>query len=174
MPDVLAEDELHALIGHRFAGSVGLESDDWEYLHPLREGVEYRIDGDIVSGERTVGEQGAIVDQVAFRIELFDDDVLVAPGDEPLDLPQVVVNVRVVDEIPAWTMAAVDQARMKTMATTVSAASRCRSGDRSSMATMSSPRVASPRSTSTTAGDRRPATCGSSVTAKSWSAGLPL
>jgi hypothetical protein len=135
MTDLLAEDELHALVGHRFAGgsytiehwenwlltdctgrqpmegdlvhpvalfhvpilgagtsiselfrlgrasgagSVGLESYDWEYLHPLREGVEYRIEGGIVSAERTVSEQGAIADRVAFRIELFDGDVLVA------------------------------------------------------------------------------------------------
>ena len=60
------------------AGSVGLEGYDWEYLHPLREGVEYRIEGGIVSAARTVGEQGEIADRVAFRIELLDGDLLVA------------------------------------------------------------------------------------------------
>lgn len=60
------------------AGSVGLESYDWEYFVPLREGIEYRFDGGIVEAERTVGERGAVVDRVAFRIELFDGDVLVA------------------------------------------------------------------------------------------------
>jgi hypothetical protein len=60
------------------AGSVGLEGYDWEYLRPLREGVEYRMEGGIVSAERTVAPTGAFHDRVAFSIELYDGDVLSA------------------------------------------------------------------------------------------------
>ncbi len=60
------------------AGSVGLESYDWEYFHPLREEVDYRVDGGIVEAERTTTDAGAIVDRVAFRIELHDGETLVA------------------------------------------------------------------------------------------------
>ena len=60
------------------AGSVGLESYDWEYFRPLREDVEYRLEGGIVEAERTTTETGAIVDRVAFRIDLHDGDALAA------------------------------------------------------------------------------------------------
>lgn len=60
------------------AGSVGLESYDWEYFQPLREDIEYAVGGGIVEAERTAGPSGAIVDRVAFQIELHDDDTLVA------------------------------------------------------------------------------------------------
>ncbi len=60
------------------AGSVGLEGYDWEYFEPLREGVEYRIDGGIVAAERTTSAEGAVVDRVAFQIELHDETVLAA------------------------------------------------------------------------------------------------
>ncbi len=60
------------------AGSVGLEGYDWEYLQPLREGVEYRMEGGIVAAERTTSPEGAVVDRLAFRIELHDETTLVA------------------------------------------------------------------------------------------------
>jgi hypothetical protein len=60
------------------AGSVGLESYDWEYFVPLREDVDYRMEGGIVEAERITSDGGAVVDRVAFRIELFDIEVLVA------------------------------------------------------------------------------------------------
>ena len=60
------------------SGSVGLESYDWEYLRPLRENVDYRVEGGIVEAERLVTESGAVVDRVAFCIELFDGERLVA------------------------------------------------------------------------------------------------
>ncbi len=60
------------------AGSVGLVGYDWEYVRPLREGVEYRVEGGIVSAERTVAATGAFHDHVAFSIELFDGDLLAA------------------------------------------------------------------------------------------------
>ncbi len=60
------------------AGSVGLESYDWEYFQPLREDVDYDVGGGIVDAERTTSPTGAIVDRVAFAIELHDGDTLVA------------------------------------------------------------------------------------------------
>lgn len=59
------------------AGSVGLESYDWEYFRPLLEDVAYRMQGGIVEAERTVVDD-AVVDRVTFQIELFDADVLAA------------------------------------------------------------------------------------------------
>ena len=60
------------------AGSVGLVGYDWEYVQPLREGIEYRVEGGIVSAERTVAPTGAHHDNVAFSIELFDGASLCA------------------------------------------------------------------------------------------------
>ena len=60
------------------AGSVGLESYDWEYFRPLREDVDYRVEGGIVEAERTTSDSGAIVDRVAFQIELHDDEAMAA------------------------------------------------------------------------------------------------
>ena len=66
-------------LGHASgAGSVGLESYDWEYFGVLREDIEYRVDGGIVDAQRTMTETGAIVDRVAFQIELRDGGALVA------------------------------------------------------------------------------------------------
>lgn len=67
-------------LGHASgAGSVGLESYDWEYLQPLREDVEYRIEGGITEVERRSTDTGQVYDAVAFTIELFDaDDSVVA------------------------------------------------------------------------------------------------
>jgi hypothetical protein len=65
--------ELFALGQADGAGSVGLEGYDWEYLAPLREDVDYRIEGGIVSAERRTSDSGQVYDAVAFTIELFDD-----------------------------------------------------------------------------------------------------
>ena len=57
------------------AGSVTLLGYDWEYLRPLREQCRYRIDGGIVSAERTSDAHGNPVhDDIAFSIELFEPD----------------------------------------------------------------------------------------------------
>ena len=56
---------------------VGLEGYDWEYVEPLREGVGYRCDGQIVSAERR-GEGGRAWDELVFAIELLDGARLVA------------------------------------------------------------------------------------------------
>jgi hypothetical protein len=60
------------------AGSVGLESYDWEYFCALQEDVEYQVDGGIVEAERTTTNTGDIVDRVAFQIELHDGETLAA------------------------------------------------------------------------------------------------
>ncbi len=60
------------------AGSVGLESYDWEYFGLLREDVDYRVEGGIVEAERTTSDAGMTVDRVVFRIELHDGETLVA------------------------------------------------------------------------------------------------
>ncbi len=67
--------ELFELCGAQGAGSVGLDGYDWEYFAPLREGVEYRVDGSVTEVERTVSEQtGRIADRFVYAIEMTDPD----------------------------------------------------------------------------------------------------
>ena len=57
------------------AGSVTLLGYDWEYLRPLRESRPYRIEGGVVSAERTCDEVGnAVHDDIAFSIELREPE----------------------------------------------------------------------------------------------------
>jgi hypothetical protein len=65
--------ELFELGGVSGPGSVGLEGYDWEYFGPLHEGVEYRMEGGIVSVERTTDAAGRTIDRMAFEITLFDE-----------------------------------------------------------------------------------------------------
>lgn len=65
--------ELFALGQVQGPGSVSLDGYDWEYFHPLREDVEYRIEGGIVDVERQTCD-GHVQDALAFQIELFDED----------------------------------------------------------------------------------------------------
>ncbi|MGE5210703.1 MAG: hypothetical protein ACM3MM_05535 [Acidobacteriota bacterium] len=65
--------ELFELGGVSGPGSVGLEGYDWEYFGPLHEDVEYRMEGGIVSVERTTDDAGRTVDRMAFEITLFDE-----------------------------------------------------------------------------------------------------
>ncbi len=65
--------ELFELGGVSGPGSVGLEGYDWEYFGPLHEDVEYRMEGGIVSVERTTDDAGRTVDRMAFEIALFDE-----------------------------------------------------------------------------------------------------
>lgn len=65
--------------GHGRAGSVTLLEYDWEYVRPLREGYRYRMDGGIVSAERTTDRDGQPThDDIAFSIELFEPDGVLA------------------------------------------------------------------------------------------------
>lgn len=67
--------ELFALGRVDGAGSVGLDGYDWEYERPLREGVEYRIDGGVVEVERVHDpERDAVYDRFVFSIELRQPD----------------------------------------------------------------------------------------------------
>jgi hypothetical protein len=70
--------DLFALGRASGAGSVGLEGYDWEYFVPLREEIEYRMEGGIVAAERTTSESGDVNDRLAFQIDLYDGDSLVA------------------------------------------------------------------------------------------------
>jgi hypothetical protein len=70
--------ELFSLCGAEGPGSVGLEGYDWEYHEPLREGIDYRIEGGIVSVERKQSPTGDTYDAMAFQIDLLDGDRHVA------------------------------------------------------------------------------------------------
>ncbi len=116
-------------------GAVGLLSYDWEYLAPIREDVEYRVDGGVVSAERHTSAGGGIADEVAFQIELSLDGAMIARVTNrwvfrrtavPVPLPDRgsgshSTDVRPSDlvgaqQIPSWEMPSVDAARMRTMA----------------------------------------------------------
>jgi hypothetical protein len=66
--------ELFELGGVAGPGSVGLEGYDWEYVRPLREDVEYSLEGGIVTARRTSDDAGRVIDKFAFEISLFDED----------------------------------------------------------------------------------------------------
>ncbi len=128
--------ELFALAGAAGPGSVGIESYDWEYVVPLHEGVEYRVDGGIVEAERTTDARGRIVDRLAFAFELRDRELLVArvtnrwrlhrgtdgaPQRRPMredatSRDHAASDAIAGDPIPPWSVPSVDAARMKTMA----------------------------------------------------------
>jgi acyl dehydratase len=109
-------------------GSVGLLGYDWEYLRPLREDVDYRVEGGIVAAERRTTPAGAVADHVAFRIELSDTEGLVARVTNRWQFRRTEAHVPVVrdagageapatgDLLPEWNMPSVDAARMRTMA----------------------------------------------------------
>lgn len=116
------------------SGSVGLVGYDWTYVEPLREDVEYRVDGGIVTAERCAGASGEVTDHVAFRIELARDGAPSAavtnrwvfrrgsghrpPSPSPSPSPPAVdTDLGPAGQpIPPWDMPSVDPARMKTMA----------------------------------------------------------
>lgn len=51
---------------------VGLDSYDWEWFAPLREGVAYRLEGSITEAERREAD-GRPYDQLVFSIDVLDD-----------------------------------------------------------------------------------------------------
>ncbi len=66
-------------IGEMFAlgqadddASIGIESYDWEFFKPLREELEYRIDGEVTAADRKESD-GRLFDRIQFRFELKDD-----------------------------------------------------------------------------------------------------
>ena len=70
--------ELFEICGAEGPGSVGLDGYDWEYMHPLRVGIEYRMEGGIVRWENLVDERDQPYDSMSFSIEMFDGSALVA------------------------------------------------------------------------------------------------
>lgn len=69
--------ELFALAEADGPDLVGLDSYDWEWFAPLREDVDYRCEGEIVSTERKA-RGGVPYDEMVFRIDLLDGDTPVA------------------------------------------------------------------------------------------------
>lgn len=67
--------ELFALGRVEGAGSVGLDGYDWEYFAPLREDVEYRVDGGVTEVERITTGEGRVYDRFVFSIEMHEPDV---------------------------------------------------------------------------------------------------
>jgi hypothetical protein len=65
--------ELFELGGVSGPGSVGLEGYDWEYVRPLVEDIEYRMEGGIIAARRTTNDEGRVIDKFVFEITLFDD-----------------------------------------------------------------------------------------------------
>lgn len=65
--------ELFRLFGVEGTGSVSLDGYDWECFEPLREEVEYRVEGGVIEAARRRSDDGHVHDAVAFRIDLFDE-----------------------------------------------------------------------------------------------------
>jgi acyl dehydratase len=110
-------------------GSVGLISYDWRYAEPLREEVDYRVDGGIASAVRHQSSSGAVDDIVAFTIDLSLDGQVAASVTNTWRFRRVVpaggartgtarpqVDASAGRPIPEWDMPSVDAARMRTMA----------------------------------------------------------
>ncbi len=108
------------------AGAVGLEGYDWEYFEPMREGVEYRVDGGVVSAERVTDDvSGAVADRVAFCIDVREGDRAVLRvtnrwqfrrTEARLPADTAPLSPTSGRSLPEWTMPSVDEARMRTMA----------------------------------------------------------
>lgn len=68
-------------IGEMFAlgqadsdSSIGIESYDWVFNKPLREEVEYRVDGEITEADRCTAENNKTFDRIQFRFDLHEPD----------------------------------------------------------------------------------------------------
>jgi acyl dehydratase len=107
------------------SGSVGLLGYDWEYLRPLREEVDYAVEGGIVGAERRVsGDE--VNDDVAFCIQLHSGGEVAArvtnrwrfrrAGERPAPPTPRTVPEEGPDLLPTRLVESVDPARMKTMA----------------------------------------------------------
>ncbi|MEM1434164.1 MAG: hypothetical protein AAGG11_08940 [Pseudomonadota bacterium] len=65
--------EMFALGQAESDASIGIESYDWEFMQPLREEHEYRIEAEITEADRkTIGDR--TVDRIQFRFDLFDEN----------------------------------------------------------------------------------------------------
>ena len=53
--------------------SIGIESYDWQFLKPLREEIEYRVEGEITAADRRE-EDGRTFDRIQFRFDLAEPD----------------------------------------------------------------------------------------------------
>jgi acyl dehydratase len=110
-------------------GTVGLIGYDWRYAEPLREEIDYRVDGGIASAERHTSSSGAVDDVVAFTIELSHEGRVAASVTNTWRFRRVVpeggartgtarpaVDTSAGQPIPEWDMPDVEASRMRTMA----------------------------------------------------------
>jgi hypothetical protein len=52
--------------------SIMIESYDWKFFAPLREGIEYAVSGGIVIAERVRSDEGRVYDRIQFEFELAE------------------------------------------------------------------------------------------------------
>ncbi|MEM6709344.1 MAG: hypothetical protein AAF648_11210 [Pseudomonadota bacterium] len=52
--------------------SIGIESYDWQFHQPLKEELEYRVEGTITEADRRQGVDRTY-DRIQFRFDLYDD-----------------------------------------------------------------------------------------------------
>ena len=64
--------EMFALGHAESDASIGIESYDWAFHQPLREELEYRVEGTITEADRRELEDRT-VDRIQFRFDLFDE-----------------------------------------------------------------------------------------------------
>ncbi len=65
--------EMFALGQAESDSSIGIESYVWEFHGPLREELEYRVDGEITEADRCE-EDGRVFDRIQFRFDLKEPD----------------------------------------------------------------------------------------------------
>ena len=53
--------------------SIGIESYDWEFFQPLREEIEYDVQGTITEADRMESDD-RVFDRIQFQFDLTDDD----------------------------------------------------------------------------------------------------
>jgi len=62
-------------IGHAEGpDKIQIESYEWDWFHPLKEDVAYKVTGKITEAERCKGEMGNIFDRIQFFFELFNPE----------------------------------------------------------------------------------------------------
>jgi acyl dehydratase len=122
--------EIFAVCGTRGdSGQVGLVGYDWEYHRPLLEEVDHDVVGGIHDAVRRsvdTPDGPAVIDDISFRIEMSRDGQPVATVTNTWRIRRTSVGAarpepsaptaRTGTPLPTWDVAAVDAARMKTMA----------------------------------------------------------
>ena len=62
-------------IGHAEGpDKIQIESYEWDWFHPLKEDVAYKVTGKITEADRRKGDMGNVYDRIQFFFELFDPE----------------------------------------------------------------------------------------------------